>query len=156
MKNHEILFCKIGDLLKKHFPVELVEYDDGDHLVVGKTGIWIECDDSELTIGYGFAHTHHNPDYDNFNVAIENFFKLITIGKRITIYYKGNFQYKNKTENILSNGALEHQGTSMTWLYPFWKKTSTEIKIVEPLILESVILEEMEDIRNYVKRNFRQ
>ena len=149
MKKHHVLFTKIKDLLKSNFGADLKEYDEGTHLTINDSGIWIDCDDSQLTIGYGLAHTHYNPDYDNIHNAVENFFDLLTKRKRITIYYKGSFQFKNITEFVISDSEYEHVGTSKTWLYPYWKKTHTKVKLIEPLLDSSKILNEIEEIKNY-------
>ena len=51
MKKHQVIYSKIKELLKNHFGSDLKEYEDGDHLAIGETGVWISCDDSELTVG---------------------------------------------------------------------------------------------------------
>lgn len=154
MKKHEVLFFKIKDLLKANFGSDLKEFDDGTHLTVSDSGVWISCDDSELTIGHGFTHNHYNPAFDNLSEAVENFFDLLTKRKRITSYYKGSFQYKNTTEFALSDSAYKHIGTSMTWVFPYWKKTKKKVKFIAPLIDSSTIWNEMEEIKNYAQQSY--
>jgi hypothetical protein len=50
MKKHQAIHSKIKELLKNHFGSDLKEYEDGKHLTIGETGIWISCDDRELTV----------------------------------------------------------------------------------------------------------
>ena len=151
MKTHQAIYSKIKKLLKNHFGRDLKEYDEGDHLTIGETGIWISCDDRELTVGYGLVHQHFDPEYDNIQNAIDMFFNLLTKRKRITKYFKGNFSYKNKTDLVLNESEFENLGTAMTWLFPYWKKTNKEVLYEENLIDSSAIVEEIEEIKNYAQ-----
>ena len=153
MKKHQVIYSKIKELLKNHFGSDLKEYEDGDHLAIGDTGIWISCDDSELTVGYGLVHQHFDPEYDDIQNAIDRFFNLLTKRKRITKYYKGNYSYKNKTELILNDSEFENLGTAMTWLFPYWKKTRKEIKYQENLVDHSTIEKEVKEIKNYAQHS---
>lgn len=52
----------IQELLKEHFGSDLKEYEGGKHLTIGDSGIWISCDERELTVGFGLAHHHYDPE----------------------------------------------------------------------------------------------
>ncbi|MCR9064026.1 MAG: hypothetical protein NXI00_08680 [Cytophagales bacterium] len=149
MKKHQAIYSKIKELLKNHLRSDLREYEDGDHLTIGETGIWISCDERELTVGYGLVLQHFNPEYDDIQNAIDNFFNLLTKRKRITIYFKGSFSYKNKIERLLSDSEFQDLGTTMTWLYPYWKKTKKEIKYEENIVDLSAIEKDVKEIKNY-------
>lgn len=153
MKKHQVIYSKIKELLKNHFGSDLKEYEDGDHLTIGKTGIWISCDDRELTVGYGLVHQHFDPEYEDIQNAIDRFFNLLTKKKRITKYYKGNFSYKNKTELILNDTEFENLGTAMTWLFPYWKKTKKEIQYEENLVKPFEIEKEVREIKAYAQQS---
>lgn len=151
MKRHQAIYSKIKELLKNHFGSDLKEYEEGGHLTIGETGIWISSDDRELTVGYGLVHQHFDPEFDDIQIAIDRFFNLLTKRKRITKYYKGNFAYKNETDLILSDSEFENLGTAMTWLYPYWKKTEKEIQFEESLIDSDSIEKELKEIKNYAQ-----
>lgn len=147
MKKHQVIFEKTKELLKRHFEEDLKECEDGAHLTINDTGIWIASDDRELTIGYGLTHNHYDPEYDDLNQAIERFFNLLTRRKRITEFLKVDFSYKHKTEIELYEGKYEQIGTAITWFFPFWKRTTKRITFENRLINFSVIEMEIEEIR---------
>lgn len=151
MKKHQIIFEKIKKFLSEQFGQDLNEYEDGSHLTIGETGIWISSDDRELTIGYGMVHQHFDPEYDDIQIAIDRFFNLLTKRKRITKYYKGNFSYKNKIDLIINDSDFENLATAMTWLFPYWKKTKEEVQYEESLIDFSKIEKELVEIKNYAQ-----
>ena len=152
MKKHQIIFEKIKKFLSEQFRQDLNEYEDGSHLTIGETGIWISSDDRELTIGYGMVHQHFDPEYDDIQIAIDRFFNLLTKRKRITKYYKGDFSYKNKIDLVINDSDFENLGTAMTWLFPYWKKTKEEVQYEESLIDFSKIEKELEEIKNYAQQ----
>jgi len=147
MKKHQIIFEKIKVLLKKHFGEELKEYEEGTNLTIGDSGVWISSDDKELTIGYGMTHTHYDPEYDDIELGIDRFFNLLTRRKRITEYLKGDFSYKNKTEIELDNSEFDNMGISMTWLFPYWKRTKERVSFENNLIDRSLIEDEIKEIK---------
>lgn len=152
MKNHQIIFDKIKNLLSEKFGGEIKMYEEETHLVICESEIWISMDDDELTIGYGMNHRHYHHEYDDINEAIDMFFTLLTGRKRITKYYKGKYEYKNKIEIEKANGEYKELGTSMTWLFPYWKKSDEKIEVVSSLIDYNEIEEEIVEIKNLVKR----
>jgi len=148
MKQHQIIFERIKAILKKNFGKELSELEEGKNLSIGKSGIWISSDNSELTIGYGINHKHFNPEYDDMNEAIETFFNLLTKKKRITKYYKGTFQFKNKIEVESENNEFHELGISLNWFFPFWKKTKEEVLIENGIIEYSLLEKEFLNLKN--------
>lgn len=152
MKPHQAIFEKVKELLNEHFKDVLEEYEEGTHLLIGDTGIWIASDDRELTVGYGIVHQHYNPEYDDLNKAVEQFFNLLTKRRRITVFLKGSFSYKHRIELELGNSEYESLGTGMTWLFPYWKRTTKRITFEEPLIEASKVEEEIKNIKNLVQQ----
>jgi len=151
MKKQQIIFTKVKDVLKQHLKAEINEYENGSYLSIGDTGIWISFDEQELTIGYGFSHTHYNPEFDNMLESVSEIFDLLTKRKKVTVYYKGTFQFKNKSEIEISENEFKYIGTSMTWLYPFWKRTKEIVIYFDKLIDETSIQKEMNEIKTYSK-----
>jgi len=152
MNKHQLIFEKIKKLLSDQFGKDLNEYEDGSHLTIGETGIWISSDNRELTVGYGLVHQHFDPEYDDIQIAIDRFFNLLTKRKRITKYYKGNFSYKNKTDLILNDSEFENLGTAMTWLFPYWKKTKEVVQYEENIIDYSAIEKEIKELKHYAQQ----
>jgi len=142
MKNHQIIFEEIKVLLIQLFGSDLNKHDEDTHLAIGDTGVWISADEEDLTIGSGMNHRHYHSKYDDISEAIDEFFNLLTCEKRITKYFKGEFNYKIKTEIANKNGEFKELSTSMTWLYPFWKKTKTKIETEQKLVDFKVIEKE--------------
>ena len=134
MKKHQIIFNKIKELLKNRFSGELEEHDDGMYLSIGDSGIWISSDDQELTVGYGLVHQHYDPEYDSLEQAVEHFFNLLTCRVRRTDFYKGEFAYRHKIELELSNGNHDSLGSAMTWLFPYWKRTTKQVTFQDKLL----------------------
>ncbi len=153
MKKHQLIFEKIKTFLSEQFGEALNEYEEGTHLTIGETGIWISVDDSELTIGYGMNHKHYQPEYDEITEFVNEFSNLLTRQKGITVFYKGEFAYKNKVEIENSEGEFKELGTSLTWLFPYWKKTRVKIRIEPSLIDSSKVEREIVEIKNYVRQN---
>lgn len=151
MKKHQHIFDKIKKLLTTQFGTDLDEYEEGTHLTIGDSGIWISVDDSELTVGYGMNHRHYHSEYDDINEAVNEFFNLLTGKKRITEFYKGKNTYKVKAEIETAIGEFKELSTSLTWLFPYWKKTRTKTKIEPSLIDYAKIEKEILEIKNYAQ-----
>ncbi|UTW66223.1 hypothetical protein KFE94_16465 [bacterium SCSIO 12643] len=146
MKKHQLIFAKIKKLLIEQIGQDLNQYEEGTYLTIGDTGIWISVSESELTVGYGINHRHYHHEHDDINEAIDEFFDLLTRSKRITEYYKGEFVFKNKVEIENENGEFKNLSTSLTWLFPYWKKTQTKMEIDE------LIDELNREVATYTKR----
>ena len=151
-KKHQQIFEMIKSLLSKHFGKDLHEYEDGTHLSIGETGIWISSDDMELTVGYGINHRHYLSKKEFIIEAVNDFFNLLTKKKRITEFYKGTNPYKIKTEIEKSNEEYFELSTSLTWLFPFWKKTEKKINTEEKILEYSKIEKEISEIKNYAQQ----
>ena len=152
MKKHQVIFDKIKEFLTSQFGDRITEFEDGTHLTIGDSGIWISSDDRELTVGYGMIHTHYDAEYDDLNQAVEQFFNLLTKRKRITEFLKGKFVYKLKAEIELNEANYEEIGTSMTWLFPYWKRTVERVAFDEKLIAHSEIEGKIDEIKNYAQQ----
>ena len=149
MKAHQTIYENIKTILKDYFGEDLREYDDGDHITIGDTGIWISSDDSELTVGHGMNHRHYDCEIDNMQDAINEFQNILTRKKRITNYYKGEHSFKSTAEIENQNGDFEVLSTSLTWLYPFWKKTIIETYNIDPIINSPKIIKQIEELKEY-------
>ena len=148
MNTHQEIFIKTKELLRKLFKEELNEYDEGQYLTIGDTGIWFEYDGNEYTIGYGFSHYHINPNNNKFE-AIEILFELLTKRIKTTSYKKGNTVYKSIVEIEVDNSNYRSLGTTGMIFYPFWKKTEMEIKYEEKLIEFKDIEGSLKEIKEY-------
>lgn len=151
MKKHQHIFEKIKKFLSEQFGQDLKEYEEGAHLTIGDTGIWISVDDLELTVGYGMNHRHYHSEYDDINEAVDEFFLLLIGKKRTTKFYKGKFIYKNKVEIENSKGEFKELSTSSTWLFPYWEKTQSKIEIEPGLIDYSKVEKDIVEIKNYTQ-----
>ena len=152
MKTHQVIFQNIKELLNTHLKEIIEEHEEGSYISIGDSGIWISCDDRELSVGYGFSHTHYDPEYDNLLEPINDFFNLLTKRKRVTVYYKGNFQYKSKTEIELDNESFKYLARSITWLFPYWKKTTTKKMFTDKILDESIIKQDINRMKNMYNR----
>jgi hypothetical protein len=152
-KIHQDIFAQIKALLKEQFKADLIEDEEGTHLTIADSGIWISANDTELTIGYGFDHTHYNPEYDNILGGVERFFNLLTKRKKITSFFKGELCYKNKIEIELAKDIYDDMGTSMTWLYPFWKVTVEKVTFDDKLIDSIEFENSIAKIKNYAQQH---
>lgn len=147
MKKHELIFEKIKTLLNRHFPDQIEENENGMYLSVKDTGLWISSDPRELTVGYGMTHVHCDPEYDDLDETVELFFNLMTCKRKITKYYKGDFSYKHRVDLILKDNEIYNLGTAMTWLYPYWKKTTTQIEIEDEIIEYNKVENDLNEIK---------
>lgn len=149
MKNHQIIFDKIKTVLVKNFKNEINELEDGNHLSIGDSEIWISCDSTELTIGYGINHRHYLNEKESIIKAVDDFFNLLSKRKKTTEYYKGNFSYKIKTEIEGKDGTFSELSTSMCLIFPFWKKTTKKTIINKNLLEYKKIENDILAIKNY-------
>lgn len=149
MKAHQTIYENIKTILKDYFGEDINEYEDGDHITIGDTGVWISYDDFELTVGYGVDHRHYHCEIDNMKDAINKFQNILTRKKRITNYYKGEHVYKSTTEIENQNGDFEILSTSLTWFHPFWKKTKIETYIVDPIIDSPKVIKQIDELKEY-------
>ena len=152
MKKHQKIFDKIKVVLTEHFGKNINEFEDGNYLTIGETGIWISNDETELTVGYGINHRHYLNEKKFINQAVEDFFNLLTRKKKTTEFYKGKMSYKIKTEIEGKDGNFTELSTSMTWLYPFWKKTEKKVTMDEKILDYSAIEKEVSEIKNYAQQ----
>jgi hypothetical protein len=139
-------------ILKEYFKEDLKEFEEGTHLTIADSGVWISVNDSELSLGCGLICNYYNPDYDDINIGIERFFNLLTKRLRITNFYKGDFSYKHIVDIELKENQYEALGTAMTWLYPFWKTTTTKIRFEEKLINSLDFENRTQEIKNYAQQ----
>lgn len=146
--DHQEIFVKIKDLLSKHATIKVDELDYGSHLTIDQTGIWLETDAKELTIGYGLAHTHYDPKRDNLKQAVEKLFNLLTKRKKITLYLKGDKVFRERTEIELGDNKYQHIGTAINWIFPFWKSTTKQVTFENSLMKPSDIENEINEIYN--------
>ncbi len=150
VKKHEILFKKIKEVLKKHFPDRLIEAQDGQHLTIRDSNIWIQMDSDELIIGYGDVCNYYNPEQNNLNQAVDRFLSLLTKRKKVTEYLRGEFSYKYEVVIEQKHEMYEMIGTTIRWLFPFWKKKQKKITFQDKLIEPSKLQEEIDDIKKSI------
>lgn len=146
MVDHQEIFKRIKDLLSRHATIKVYELDYETHLEIDQTEIWMQSDPDELTIGYGLSHVHYDPKHDNLRKAIESLFNLLTKRKKVTTYFKSDKIFKERTDIELQLNRFEHFGTTMTWFFPFWRRTTKEIQFQDPLIEISKVENEIKEI----------
>ena len=56
--------------------------------------------------------------------------------------------FKYKTEFESDEGKFTTIGTASTWLYPYWKKTTSKVRFEEAMIPEEQIEQEIKKIKN--------
>ena len=152
MKSNQYLFEKFSNLLKKEFHEGIKEYDDGNYLAVGDTGLWISLDERELTIGFGLSHVHYDFKYDSMEDAIDTFFLLLTKRKKITNYSKGSRNFKSKVEIEIDNEEIVDLGTTATFPLQFWKRTESKISYSSELLNTEKITKEWKELINYAQQ----
>ncbi len=148
MKTHQKVFEALKKLLVKELDGKITEHDDGLYVEIDGTPIWFSADEKELTIGYGIIHNHFDPEYDNIANAIDRLFNLLTCRIKVTYFKKGSFPYKHIIEIEHPDGEIEHIGTGMAWLYPFWRKTKKEIDWHSNLVEGSRVKQSFAEIKN--------
>ena len=153
MKPNQYLFEKFSSLLKDEFHQAVKEYDNGNHITIGETGLWISLDKKELTIGLGLNHIHYDFDYDSMEDAIDTFFLLLTKRKKITDYSKGSRNFKTKVEIELNNKETLDLGTTATFPLQFWKRTESKIFYQNELLNTEKVTKEWKDLINYAKQS---
>ena len=153
MKPNQYLFEKFSILLKEEFHQGIKKYDDGNHIAVGDTGLWISLNKKELTIGYGLNHIHYNFDYASMEDVIDTFFLLLTKRKKITNYSKGSRNFKTKVEIEIDNEETLDLGTTATFPLQFWKKTESQISYQNELLKTENITEKWKELINYAQQN---
>ncbi|MET2984939.1 hypothetical protein [Aureibaculum conchae] len=153
MKPNQYLFEKFSSLLKDEFHGVVKEYDDGNHISVGETGLWISLDKKELTIGLGLNHIHYDFDYDSMEDAIDTFFLLLTKRKKITDYSKGSRNFKTKVEIELDNKETVDLGTTATFPLQFWKRTESKISYQDELLKTEKVTKEWKELINYAQQS---
>ena len=151
MWDYQKTFEKIKEILETHLKGQVNEFENGTHLTISGSEIWISTESGEFTIGYGLPHTHYDPEYDSLNNALDDFINLLTKRKRVTLFLKGNMIYKVKTEIEIDNQKFREFGTSMTWFFPFWRKTTKIVIFENPVIEYSKIEKEIKDLKVLVK-----
>jgi len=140
VKQHQALFEKIKVLLRKHFKKTLQSHQNGSYLTIGDTGVWVNCDDNGLSIGFGSSSKHYDPEFENLSDAIERLYYLLTKRKRIRLYLKGGHQFKNTLEIEVEENEFLEIHKAQTWLYPYWQKTVLKEMVEDKLISEDRIL----------------
>tara|TARA_R110001632_G_C11120097_1_gene393551 strand:+ start:236 stop:532 length:297 start_codon:yes stop_codon:yes gene_type:complete len=97
------------------------------------------------------THVHCDPEYDDLKETVELFFNLITCKEQITSYYKGNLSYKHRIDLLLADNEVYNLGTAMTWLFPYWKKTTTKVEIEDVIIeLKKIDMNEIKTMHHNV------
>ncbi|MCH2194916.1 hypothetical protein [Kordia sp.] len=152
MKPQQLIFEKIEQFLKEGFEELLVFYDNGKHISVEETGLWIAVDESELTIGFEENYRQFNPEWEDISNAVTMFINILTKQKRITQYRKGSFIFKTKLEVEDENENFKYTSTSMTWLFPYWRKTTQKISFIEPIIQYKKVAKELEILQESIKK----
>jgi hypothetical protein len=152
MRPNLYLYQKLKSILKDEFKQDVIEYDDGNHITLGETGIWISCDSKEITIGFGMNHTHYDFDFDSLEDAIDIFFLLLTKKKKITNYKKGESVFKSMVEIEIENEESINLGITGTIPIRFWKKTEIEVSYQNKLLTSDKVSKQWKELITYSQK----
>ena len=83
------------------------------------------------------------------NDAIDEFINILTRRKRITNTYKGKYLYKSETEIESQNGDFIVLSSSLSWYFPFWKKTKIETHNIGRIIDSQDVIRQIEELKKY-------
>ncbi|KAA0127408.1 hypothetical protein FY557_13615 [Chryseobacterium sp. SN22] len=137
----QLLIEKLGD------QAEYSKDEDGtEYLAVKDSDFWVSTTFGELVIGYGLHHTHFSEEFENLDNGIVQAFDLLTNKVKTTNYIKGNTVFKTVVEIEYPDATLVNIGSSGLFLFPFWKKTKSEIKYDEKILEKK----EIEDCVNSI------
>lgn len=122
--------------------------DEGgtEYLAVKKSEFWISTTFGELVVGYGLHHTHFSEEFENLDDGIVQAFDLLTNRIKTTKYIKGNTVFKTTVEIEYSDATLVNIGSSGLVLFPFWKKTKSEIRYDEKILEKKEIEDQVNSI----------
>ncbi|MDR2237873.1 MAG: hypothetical protein LBE92_17250 [Chryseobacterium sp.] len=150
MELHQKKFNEIRKLLQSRLGdrVKISEEYGNERLELKDSSFWMMTDQSELTVGYGANHTHFSTDYNNLEDGIIMAFDLLTNPVKTTQYIKGNTVFRVMTEIEYPGSKPVNIGTTSILIYPFWKKTKTEITVSEGILDRNDIREEVNLILN--------
>ncbi|MCW3785674.1 hypothetical protein [Plebeiibacterium sediminum] len=145
MKN---LLDIIADSIKVQHNVNVARIDD-DILQIdkGESPRFIDFSfENEARIGIGGV-VEFLPYTESGEDMIKRFYKILSCRVERITFRKGQMVYKVHYNLILPNGEKEIFGTHMTWLFPYWRKTTSKINIEGPIISEQEVNNEIERIR---------
>ncbi|MBW8360622.1 MAG: hypothetical protein K0M56_00385 [Kaistella sp.] len=136
MQRHQRKFNEIKNLLKEKLGEKInVQIENGNEILeLHDSNFWLMIDKTELTVGYGFNHTHFGEDYDNLDKGIGQTVDLLTNRIKTTNYIKGNTIFKTTIEIEYPDSEPVNIGTSKILFYPFWKKTKIDIIETEKIL----------------------
>ncbi len=137
----QLLIEKLGD------NIEYSKDEDGtEYLAVKDSEFWISTTFGELVVGYGLHHTHFSEELGNLDDGIVQAFHLLTNRVRTTNYLKGKAVFKTVVEIEYPDAMLVNIGSSGLVLFPFWKKTKSEIKYDEKILEKKEIEDQVNSI----------
>lgn len=97
-------------------------------------------------VGYGSHHTHFSKEFENLDDGIAQAFDLLTNRVRTTNCLKGNTVFKTVVEIEYPDATLVDIGSSGLILFPFWKKTTLEVKYDEKILEKKEIEDQVNSI----------
>ncbi|WP_294324699.1 hypothetical protein [uncultured Chryseobacterium sp.] len=97
-------------------------------------------------MGYGLHHTHFSEEFENLDDGIIQAFDLLTNRIKTTKYIKGNTVFKTTVEIEYPDATLVNIGSSGLVLFPFWKKTKSEIRYDEKILEKKEIEDQVNSI----------
>lgn len=137
----KVLIEKLGD------EVEYSKDEDGtEYLAVKNSDFWISTTFGELVVGYGLHHTHFSEEFENLDDGIIQAFDLLTNRIKTIKYIKGNTVFKTTVEIEYPDATLVNIGSSGLVLFPFWKKTKSEIRYDEKILEKKEIEDQVNSI----------
>ncbi|MCF6294621.1 MAG: hypothetical protein L3J25_02890 [Flavobacteriaceae bacterium] len=156
--NSEIFENRINlykSILKKHIENELIwdnHWFQIEPLNENDSVIYINYQLEEIRVGIGMVTEYYSDKYKGmeYEKGFNKFLTLLFSKIKREDYFKGKFPYKSHY-TFEKNGIYQLFGTSITWAFPFWKKSIKKESIQKPIIESKKVKKELCEIKHYTQ-----
>ncbi|MGY5353507.1 hypothetical protein [Wenyingzhuangia sp. IMCC45467] len=132
MKSEEsILFEEIIITLTEN-KIDFDLYDNNTLIGVKNSEIWFQLKESIVRIGYDELRREFSSTFENLKELEPTVKKILSKPIIITSKYRGNTNVKSSVGIKIETNKIEHFSTSLTLIYPFWKKLRIENTEIKP------------------------
>lgn len=140
-------------ILENHIANEMIWSNENDWFQIEPLNandsiISINFQFDEIRVGIGTVTEYYSDKYDGmgYEKGFSKFLKLLSTKIKREDYFKGKSHYKSHY-TFLNNENYELFGTEMTWAFKFWKKTTIELNIQNPIIESEIIKKQLNEIK---------
>jgi|SRR6218665_673981 len=150
MKRNETKFNEIQKLLKSKLGDRIIcsEENGTKYLQIKDTEFWMSTEFDEFIVGVGLNHTHFNEKEETLHDGIIQVFDMLTNKVKTTRFIKGTTVFKTITEIEYPNSKSVIIGQTGLLIFPFWKKTTIETTVSNPIMAREEIKDEVNTIIN--------